>query len=176
MRAESFREVGGFNERLMAGEEPELCHRLREATWNIWRLQHDMTLHDAAMTHFRQWWRRAVRSGYGYADAMRLTLRSPDPLYKREVRRSLFWGLALPLGIGSLSMIYPLGLTGLLLYPAQIVRIAVARGAQSSSSWSYAVYMTIAKFAEAQGIMRFLWSKSRGKTKALIEYKRASSQ
>ena len=30
MRVECFRAVGGFNPDLIAGEEPELCFRLRE--------------------------------------------------------------------------------------------------------------------------------------------------
>ena len=50
--------VGGFNPAVIAGEEPELCVRLRQAGWKIHRLDAEMTLHDAAMTSWRQWWKR----------------------------------------------------------------------------------------------------------------------
>ena len=61
MRADALEAVGGYRDDLIAGEEPELCVRLRAAGWRIWRLDREMTLHDAAMTRFDQWWRRAVR-------------------------------------------------------------------------------------------------------------------
>ena len=50
MRRDAFRAVGGFDPALIAGEEPELCVRLRAAGWRIWRLDAEMTLHDAAIT------------------------------------------------------------------------------------------------------------------------------
>jgi len=51
LRAAALRAVGGYRDDLIAGEEPELCVRLRAAGWKIWRLGHDMTWHDATMTH-----------------------------------------------------------------------------------------------------------------------------
>ena len=65
MRAAALREVGGFDPTMIAGEEPELCRRLRAAGWRIMRLPVPMTIHDAAMTRLNQWWLRAVRSGFG---------------------------------------------------------------------------------------------------------------
>ena len=38
MRAAPFAALGGFSDYLIAGEEPELCHRLRAEGWKIWRL------------------------------------------------------------------------------------------------------------------------------------------
>jgi glycosyltransferase involved in cell wall biosynthesis len=175
MRVASFKAVGGFREELMAGEEPELCNRLKEKQWEIWRLDAEMSLHDAAMIHFGQWWRRSVRSGYGYAEVLHVSLHSPTPLYKREVERALFWGCLLPIAIGVGCLLHPVAMVGVVLYPLQIVRIALARGATVTSSWLYAIYVTIAKFAEIQGVMRFLWTKLRGKTTVPIEYKRIQS-
>jgi len=57
MRVEAFAGVGGFNPSLIAGEEPELCVRLRAAGWKIYRLDREMTLHDANVTRFSQWWK-----------------------------------------------------------------------------------------------------------------------
>jgi GT2 family glycosyltransferase len=41
-----------------------MCFRLREKGWKIYRLDERMTLHDAAITKFPQWWNRAKRAGY----------------------------------------------------------------------------------------------------------------
>jgi hypothetical protein len=97
-------------------------------------------------------------------------------LYKREVERAIFWGSVVPLVIGVGSILHPIAVAGLVLYPVQIARIALARGGTLYFSWTYAFYVTIAKFAEIQGIIRFFWSKLRGKTTAPIEYKRVLSQ
>ena len=48
VRTEALRQVVGFRDDLIAGEEPELCVRLRAKGWSIWRLDAEMTLHDAA--------------------------------------------------------------------------------------------------------------------------------
>jgi glycosyltransferase involved in cell wall biosynthesis len=172
MRVESFRSARGFRGDLMAGEEPELCMRLREGSWRIWRLDAEMTLHDAAITRFRQWWRRSVRCGYGYAEVFGLTRRSPLALYKKECVRTLFWGGLLPMAIVVGCPFHPIAIVVAILYPLQIVRIAIGRGVMAAFSWKYATYMTIAKFAEMEGVIRYEWNKLRGKTAQSIGYKK----
>ena len=171
MRVEAFESVGGFRAQLIAGEEPELCLRLRERGWKIWRLDADMTRHDAAMMRFRQWWMRTVRGGYALTEVSRLHWRSPFVIWKREFARSIFWGGLIPSLTGASALVYPQALATLLIYPAQICRIAVARGVNSPQSWTYAAFMTLAKFAEFQGILTFYWRGLRGKASELIEYK-----
>jgi len=58
MRAQALSEVGGYNSDLIAGEEPDLCLRLRQRNQRILRIDAEMTLHDANITRFGQWWRR----------------------------------------------------------------------------------------------------------------------
>jgi GT2 family glycosyltransferase len=70
IRLEAFEAVGGFDPTAAAGEEPELCQRLRRAGWTVWRVDAEMTRHDLAMTRFRQWWRRHYRSGYNGLDIL----------------------------------------------------------------------------------------------------------
>ena len=70
IRAEAFEAVGGFDPTAAAGEEPELCQRLRKAGWSVWRIDAEMTRHDLGMTRFRQWWRRQYRSGYNGLDIL----------------------------------------------------------------------------------------------------------
>ena len=68
MRVEAFRQVGGYNPALIAGEEPELCVRMRQIGGVIVRIDAEMTLHDIAMTQFRQFWKRSERAGHAYAE------------------------------------------------------------------------------------------------------------
>ncbi len=171
VRVEAFDAVGGFNSRLMAGEEPELCHRLRKVGWKIWRLDADMTEHDAAMTRFRQWWFRSVRTGYGLPDIVWLHRDSPVGDSRRMMLRSLVWGGLLPVGLGVAALFHPAALLGGSVYVLQICRMAIREGPISRRSWVRAVFATLGKFAEFQGISIFLWRKWRRKAPALIEYK-----
>ena len=97
MRADALEAVGGYRDDLIAGEEPELCVRLRAADWRIWRLDRQMTLHDAAMTRFGQWWRRALRGGYAFAQGAYLHGSIARTLLLWESRRAWLWGIWLPL-------------------------------------------------------------------------------
>ncbi|UMA64377.1 glycosyltransferase family 2 protein [Roseivivax marinus] len=93
VRAEAFRAVGGFDATVIAAEDDEFCTRLRKAGWRLERIARDMTHHDAAMTRFGQWWRRAERTGHGFAQVGHL---HPD-YFVTERRRALVYALAVPL-------------------------------------------------------------------------------
>jgi GT2 family glycosyltransferase len=172
VRATAFEAVGGFRRQLIAGEEPELCFRLRQAGWLIWRLDAEMTRHDAAITRFGQWWVRAVRSGYGTTELALLYWRSPlASHWKKQLISAVLWSFLIPsiIALGSLwslSVLY-----AVLLYPLQICRIALSRTGPSFESWSYACFIIVAKFAEFQGILKFFWRTFHRKSVELIEYK-----
>lgn len=170
MRVEAFETTGGFKAQLIAGEEPELCLRMRENGWKIWRLDVEMTRHDAAITRFSQWWTRAVRSGYGMMEVTQLRART-RMIWIRPMARSLFWGGALPIFITLSALFHPAALLVALAYPLQVCRIALARGPRRSQSWFYGFFMTISKFAEFQGIFRFYWRRLYCRSVELIEYK-----
>jgi len=170
-RIDALRSVGGFREGLIAGEEPELCVRLRQRGWKIWRLDADMTLHDAAMNRFRQWWRRMVRGGHAYGEVSLLHFGTAEAIWEREAARALAWGLVLPAAIVVLAFVSPWFLAGLLAYPAQVFRLAVREGWQSRESWTYAWFMTLAKFAESYGILRYYLLRLFNARSGLIEYK-----
>src|SRR5690606_37304503 len=87
-RIDAFLSVGGFDPALIAGEEPDLCHRIRQLGWRIWRIDRDMTVHDAAMTRFGQWWQRNRRNGYATAEAL---VRRADPTLWRAVACYTAW-------------------------------------------------------------------------------------
>lgn len=172
MRADAFAEVSGFRVSLIAGEEPELCVRLRAAGWKIWRLAEEMTLHDAAMTRFGQWWQRSLRAGYAFAEGAYLHGAAPERHWLRESRRAWLWGLALPLVIVLASaLLGGWGLLLLLIYPLQAVRMARRGGRSVRENWLQAVFLVLGKFPEMFGQVKFLLNRfGAGKT-VLIEYK-----
>lgn len=172
-RASAFAASTGFLETLIAGEEPELCVRLRAAGWKIWRLDQDMALHDAAMLHFRQWWKRSMRAGYAFAEGAFLHGKPPERHWVRESRSALLWGAAIPVAIGILGAAvgWPWVLALLLLYPLQVLRIYwYARRTLPAAGW-YATLLVLGKFPEAMGQMKFLLNRLLDKRAALIEYK-----
>jgi glycosyltransferase involved in cell wall biosynthesis len=174
VRVRAFVAVAGYREQLIAGEEPELCVRLRQQGWKIWRLDSEMTRHDAAILRFNQWWRRAVRCGFGYAEVYQLHKCGSLRIYEHEVRRAMVWGGLVPLAICSAALLHPGALMAALIYPLQILRIALRRGATDPLSWAYAAFMVIAKFAELKGIAKFKLRQLLDRPSTLIEYKHPS--
>ena len=171
VRVEAFEAAGGFRPQLIAGEEPELCLRLREGGWKVWQLDAEMGLHDAAMTRFSQWWIRVVRWGYAMAEVSQLHRTSQLAIWRREMASTVFWGGLLPTTICLGALIHPAALGGVLIYLFQLCRIAVARGPTNSQSWTCATFAMLAKFPEFQGLLKFFWHQLRRQTVTLIEYK-----
>lgn len=62
-------ETEGYDEHLVAGEEPELSVRIRNRGWKILGVNAPMCRHDMNMTRVGQYVSRGIRSGYGYAEA-----------------------------------------------------------------------------------------------------------
>lgn len=156
MRASAFREVGGFDSSVIAGEEPELCNRLRQAGHIVWRLDAPMTVHDAAMFSFRQSWLRSVRCGFGYAQIWNKTRYQHSTLYGREVGRAIFWAVGVPVLALGMTLINPgFALVAPGAYAAQIVRLAARDGIMRAISWQAALLNVAGKFAELTGMLRF---------------------
>lgn len=173
MRLDAVRAVGGFRDDLIAGEEPELCVRLRKAGWRIERLDAEMTWHDAAMTRLSQWWRRSRRAGHAFAEGAALHGAAPERHWVAETRRALLWGAGLPLAILVTLWVAPVAAAALVcIYPAQVVRLALRDGADSRASWERAFFTVLGKVAEAQGALGYYLGRLRGKARSgLIEYK-----
>lgn len=173
VRVDAFDAVGGYRVGLIAGEEPDLCARLADRGWRIWRLDAEMTVHDVGMTHFKQWWVRAMRSGYGYMEVYFLHKHSKARPFSKQIARALLWGGILPAVICLGALLHVSFLLCLFVYPIQVVRVAFARGLGVLQSWWFGLFMTLAKFAEMQGMLRFCWHRWRRRTSQLIEYKTA---
>jgi GT2 family glycosyltransferase len=172
MRVSSFRQVDGYRADLICGEEPELCVRLRQAGWRIWCLDAEMTLHDAAMYRFGQWWRRMLRGGYAFAIGVALHGAPPERHWVSEYRRVWLWGLWLPLITLILTIaLGPWALLLLCVYPLQVVRLALRGTRSTRENWWRAVALVLCKFPEMLGQMKYLSDRRAGRGVRLIEYK-----
>lgn len=179
IRASAFFEVGGYDASLIAGEEPELCLRLRRRGFRILRINGDMTLHDAAITSFRQWWRRMVRAGHAYAEGYARHGGPPEYHYRRENLSILSWGLLFPGAVLALA-VPTLGISLVLLLGYfylyyKILRRTEMQGYSKVDARLYARLTVLGKFPQALGLLRYWWGRLSGRGTAIIEYKRIHS-
>lgn len=171
MRCAAFDGVGGFSDELIAGEEPELCIRLRAAGWKIRRLDEEMTGHDIAMTTLGQWLKRARRAGHAFAEVSHRHRGTPEAIWAKETLRALFWtGLFAAILIAGAFNHY-LWL-GLFVFPLQIARMAMRDGAGEANNWRAAALLMLQKPWEAAGVIQYWMSKIFGARRTLIEYKK----
>jgi len=172
MRVSAFEEAKGFLPKLIAGEEPELCVRLRANGWKIWHLNQAMMLHDANMTRFGQWWKRTVRAGYAFAEGADLHGTAPEYHWVAESKRAWRWGFYIPLVVLIATLIEPfLGLILVLIYPLQMLRLSFKSKLPISKACLQSFFFVIGKFAEVVGQFKFLWHRYTNKQSELIEYK-----
>lgn len=181
MRTAQVKAMGGYNPTLIAGEEPELCVRLRLAGYKILRIDAEMTLHDANMHHIGQWWKRAVRAGHAFAEGNALHGHTSLRHYARPVRSIFIWGLLLPVVI-FISLIAALW-NPMALYIAlfgavgyiKIIRKSYLegrnRGASARDALLYGLSIAAAKSPQLIGAFKYYSNRWRGKKTALIEYK-----
>lgn len=166
MRLSALQNVGGYNPSLVAGEEPELCVRLRQAGWKIWRLDAEMTWHDAALNRFSQWWTRARRAGHAYAEGAALHGAPPERHNVAQTRRALFWGAALPLVIVIGIFVTPWATLLVGLWGVKVLRLI-----QNKVDLERAIFLTLGNFPEALGVLSYYRNRLLGAETKLIEYK-----
>lgn len=178
MRVAAFQQVGGFNSTLIAGEEPELCVRIRQNGWKILRLDAEMTRHDAQMRRFGQWWKRMLRGGHAFAEGAWLHGQTPERHWVKESRSIWIWGLLVPLLALGMAW-FTKGLSLLLLggYPLMAYRISrymQQQGLPVKDAWLYGLFCMLAKFPQLQGQLQFHLNRLLGRRNVLVEYKKAT--
>ena len=170
-RMETFLATGMFDSSLVAGEEPELCLRLRKNGLKIMRIEEEMAVHDANILKFHQWWRRLYKAGYGSLDVfLRLYGRVPAseiPFYGmvRSVPRwTLYWAggtLGLTILGATVTTQYGAlggGIVGFGIWLTQAVRTAWGvrhRTKAWRSRLAYGVLTLIGKWAQLAGQYRY---------------------
>jgi len=173
-RADTFSAIGGFESSLIAGEEPEMCYRIRSLGWRIYRIDKPMALHDAAMTSFSQWARRSSRAGYAYAARAFLHRKDMSGYCFRENIRVIFWALGLPALIAYTVLTVSAWCALLLLtYPVQYLRVYTRQRKRYSANQasSYAFFSIIEKWTEFYGLVLFVTRTIFAEQQRIIEYK-----
>jgi GT2 family glycosyltransferase len=172
MRISVLVEVGGFREDMVAGEEPELCQRIRGKGWKVWRLPDEMAWHDAAMLHFGQWWMRSKRAGFSYAQRIWLLRSTTESNLARQAMRTWLWAAAIPLLILLSVLVFGLwALSLLLVYPLQVVRLARAMQQPWRIRLERAFFLMLGKFPELLGQIQFWLGRTKRRGAASFDYK-----
>ena len=175
VRLSAFQQVGGFDDSVIAGEEPEMCVRLRKVGWKIMRLDEEMTLHDAAMMRLGQWWKRAKRAGYAYAQGAAMHGGPPERHWKRETRRIWIWAFWLP--IAAIVLTWFVGTAGIAILAMYLIlwmrvfqqSLGKAMPTKVAALWSLSCVAS--KFPQLSGQVLFWVRRTLGKGSRLIEYK-----
>jgi len=180
MRRTVLQQVGGFDASLIAGEEPELCARLRGAGYQILHIDAPMTGHDLAITRFSQYWKRAVRAGYAYAQLAQRTRNYAQPMWNAEVSRNAVRVAALSGVLIFLPLCalfnrnwIPLALA-LLLTSVLVVRSARRASWKSTDSFTllcYGMHSHFQQFPILAGQLAFRRDMAFAHHRDLIEYK-----
>lgn len=170
----AFEEVQGFNPTVIAGEEPDLCYRLRKKNWSIFRLDHPMTLHDAAITRFSQWWKRCVRTGHAYAQGYALHAQDGQLYCLKESVKSWLWAFIFPVIVLILALTINKAIFIMFTaYFIQIVKITINmnnRIEDVRKSMIYSIFTVAGKLPQFIGQLLFLKRKFTGEEYSIIEY------
>ncbi|MCB1367286.1 MAG: glycosyltransferase [Rhodobacteraceae bacterium] len=171
VRCTAFNAAGGFRADVIAAEDDEFCARLGHAGWKLRRLPLAMTRHDAAMSRFSEWWRRAIRSGHGFAQVGHLH----PHWFRAERRRVLAYGAMLPvlalagliwsgwlvvLVVGLYALSYGRTLQGLM-----------RAGLPAANAAHQGLFLSLSKFPNLIGMALYHWRVMRGRAMQIIEYK-----
>jgi len=162
VRRETLKEVGGFDVKLVAGEEPDLSVRMRRVGWKLLRLNENMTTHDINMSTFRQYFNRSARSGYAYAQVGLRYARSSTKLWLRELLRPLirFSGVCVFLSLGYVADQFVLGFVislCLLLKPfTRFNEIKKRHSLSNKDTFAYISHLCFVAFPQCIGILSYL--------------------
>lgn len=182
MRRAVLEQVDGFDDSLIAGEEPELCRRIRAKGHRILHIDAPMTSHDLAVTRFTAYWLRALRAGHAYAEVANRFRHSPDPLWLAEARRNLVHGtalLGLPLVMAA-SLTVPwlaagLGV-GVIALSMRTIRRSAWKTPDRTTRLLYAAHSHFQQVPIMFGQLAWHVSARRGRRHKLIEYKEDPTQ
>lgn len=175
LRASAFAAVGGYDSSVIAAEDDELSVRLRQANGSILRIDHNSTLHDANIHRLSQWWQRAKRCGYAYAQVSSLHGAPPERKFVKEIRRIWLWGVFVPLGAIALAP-STLGLSLLAFgrYPLTALRTILGThkcGFFWDESIPWGISCGVSVLPEAFGMIKFMSDRLLHRQHEIIEYK-----
>jgi GT2 family glycosyltransferase len=184
-RCRVYRDAGEFDPSVAAGEEPELCKRIRDRGWKVWRLEDEMTVHHAGINHLSQWWRRHFRTGYAGYDVER---RFQLGLFDRIIKSAFFWGVAAPLSIVLIALalakfvsgwwaigFFVVAQLGIIVQVWRVARQLRARRYNWNHSLQFGFFTMAAKVPIVCGVVRQVVETAFGRRARLVEYKQPQS-
>lgn len=172
-RRQALIDVGGYKEDLIAGEEPQLCHRLRAKGYKIMHLDIPMTGHDLALRNFKGYWLRCYRAGHAYAEVAELT---QGETFGKESKRNLIQGAAyliMPILLLILLQLWalPLMAIGSALVWARTVWRSRWRKTDLNTLCIYALHSHICQFPIFFGQLKYFRNRKAKVAGRIIEYK-----
>ena len=175
IRVSALTAVEGYNDFVIAAEDDELSVRLRHQGGTIIRIDRDSTIHDANMHMVSQWFRRAIRGGYAYAQVHDLHGAPPERKFFKDVLRNWIWGALLPfLAIIAWPATHGISLLLFLRYPITALRVILNIHKQGYSwmhSLSWGISCTLSVFPGMIGVIKFHFDDFFHQPRQLIEYK-----
>lgn len=121
IRRNILEESGGYNNSLVAGEDPELSIRICKAGHAIIRIDSEMTRHDLAMYTLKQYWKRAYRTGYAYVEVYLMH----KNIWKEDIKRIIIRGMAICMALIFPFIIIFSGIYSLLLIEVGLIYIGL---------------------------------------------------
>ncbi len=178
VRRAALAQVGGFDASLNAGEEPEMCARLRACGWGILHIDAPMTRHDLAIMSWQAWAQRSYRSGIAFAEVAWRMRRLGDPLWQHESRRDLGHGLLycaapclLVLAAWQAPALAVAMVAAALLLLARTTARARWRTPSLGLACQYALHVHLQKVPAVAGQLAWRWAQHSQRSLALVDYK-----
>ena len=160
MQAEVFRTLRGYDEKLRAGEDPDMSYRLRQLGKKILRLNVEMASHDINIDTLGKFLKRTKRSGYAYTQLAWRYIATPERYMANRVMRILVSG-STPLGLLILGWVYGqlfLGSLLALLFAFRLVfkagKYARMFGIKTRHALMYSLYLTLAIYPQYLGLLQ----------------------
>jgi len=172
-------QVNGFDETLIAGEEPELCRRIAALGYSILHVDRPMTGHDLAIHRWSQYWRRSTRAGHAFAEVSD-RFKAIGQFWTEESKRNrnralILVGLLLIGLLGSILLLSPWPLVAVLVFFALL-----AMRSAWKSRWKtkdvialalYGIHSHLQQIPIYVGQLQYKLNRRRGKRAMLVEYK-----
>lgn len=162
MSRQAYLSAGGYDETMVAGEDPDLSYRVRHSAHRILRLNAPMASHDINLNSWSQYLNRTRRSGVAYATLATKYWTEPEKFMLTRVFRIL-GGVLAPQGLlllGALSGYPIVGLSLALLVAfrllfkvnlfARLFKISRSRAVQ------YALYLAFSIYPQFLGVISSL--------------------
>ena len=174
-RQEALGAVGGFDPKVIAAEDDEICARIRLAGWEVWRIADEMAIHFADIASFAQWWSRSIRTGHSCAQLVDIHGAGPMAHWRRPLLSTVAWAV-FPVPVIILACLFgPLFLMALLIYPVHALVIGGRRAMQGGvtvfDAIAFGAFIVLGRWPGMLGVMKYYTGTKRTGRVEIIEYK-----